>query len=68
MQNVHGWIKPFGPSFITTPGLIESLDLLLKDNDNGTRRITALEPGGERMGEKIVLCTLFIGVQGIVDH
>ena len=49
LQNVHGWIKPFGPSLIATPGLIYSLDLLLKDSDNGTRRVTALEPGGERM-------------------
>jgi hypothetical protein len=22
LQNVHGWIEPFGPSFISTPGLI----------------------------------------------
>ena len=51
LQDIDGWIKPFGPSFIATPGLIESLDLLLKDNDNGTRRVTVLEPVGERMSE-----------------
>ncbi|KAI0271996.1 hypothetical protein BGY98DRAFT_936844 [Russula aff. rugulosa BPL654] len=47
LQNVHCWIKPFGPSFIATPGLIQSLNLLLKDNDNVTRSVTGLEPGGE---------------------
>jgi hypothetical protein len=44
------------------------LDLLLKERDNGTRRVIGLEAGGERMSKQIVLCTLFIGVQGIVDN
>ena len=43
------------------------MDLLLKENDNGTWRVTGLEPGGEGMGKKIVICTLFKRVQGIVD-
>jgi hypothetical protein len=51
LQNVHGWIKPFKPPFIASPGLIQSLDLLLKDSDNGTGRVTSLEPGGERMSK-----------------
>ena len=40
----------------------------MKERDNGTRRVIGLEAGGERMSKQIVLCTLFIGVQGIVDH
>ena len=40
----------------------------MKERDNGTRRVIGLEAGGERMSKQIVLCTLFIGVQGIVDN
>jgi hypothetical protein len=68
LQNVHCWIKPFGPSFIATPGLIQSLNLLLKDNNNGTRSVTGLKPGGEWVSKQIILCTLFIGVQGVIDQ
>ena len=32
IQDVDGWIKPFRPSFIGTPGQIQPLDLLLKDS------------------------------------
>ncbi|SRR5258708_32133841 len=48
LQNLHGWIEPFGPSFITTPGLVQLLDLLLKDSDNGTRSVASLEPAQEQ--------------------
>ena len=50
-QYVHGWIEPFGPSFIATTRLIKILDLLLKDRKNGTGGIAGLEPGGEWMGK-----------------
>ena len=66
VQNVHGWVKPFGPMFIAILGPI--LNLLLKDRDNGTGRVTGLEPDGERVSKQIVLCTLLIRIQGIVDH
>jgi hypothetical protein len=48
--------------------LIDFLDLLLKHEENGTWRVAGLELFGERMGKKILLCTLFIYFQGIVDY
>ena len=33
-EDVCSWIKPLGPSFITTLGLIRPYDLLLKDGEN----------------------------------
>ena len=44
--------------------LIELLDLLLKDVENAARRVALLEPGGEWVGAKVVLCTVFIRFQG----
>jgi hypothetical protein len=35
---------------------------------NGSESVTGLEPGGEWMCEKIVLCASSVRVQGIVDY
>jgi len=40
--------------------LFDFLDLLLKHEEDGTWRVAGLELFGERMGKKILLCTLFI--------
>jgi hypothetical protein len=48
--------------------LIDFLDLLLKHEKNGTWRIAGLELFGERMGKKVLLCTLLISFQGIIDY
>jgi hypothetical protein len=48
-KDVNGWIKPFRPSIVTTPGLIQPLDLLLKDSKNIAGRFAVLELGGEWM-------------------
>jgi len=48
--------------------LFDFLDLLLKHEEDGTWRVAGLELFGERMGKKILLCTLFICSQGIIDY
>ena len=42
--------------------------LVPKYGKNGSGSVTGLEPGGEWMCEKILLCALSVGVQGIVDY
>ena len=61
-EDIYYCIEPLGPSFIATPGLIGSLDLLLKDGENVAGRVAGLELGGKWMGKQIVpgafFCTL----------
>jgi len=40
----------------------------LKQEENFTWRVAGLELFGERMGKKVLLCTVFIFFQGIVDY
>jgi hypothetical protein len=47
--------------------MIELLDLLLKDGENGTGGIARLELGGEGMCKEVVLCTLLVIVQCVID-
>ena len=49
VKDVDGRIKPFCPSLISTPGLIQTLNLLLKDDQNGTGRLACLELSSEWM-------------------
>jgi hypothetical protein len=46
-EDVCGWIKPLGPSFITTLGLIRPYDLLLKDGENVAGRVAGPELDGK---------------------
>jgi hypothetical protein len=48
--------------------LVDFLDLLLKHVENGTWRVAGLKLFGERMGKKILLCTLLICFQRIIDY
>ena len=68
MKDLHSWIQPPRPPFISALRLIELLDLLLKDVENAARRVAALKLGSERVGEKIVLCAFFVGFQGIIEN
>jgi len=52
---------------IGVSGLIEILDLFLKDGENCVGGMTGLELCGEWMCKKVVLCTLFIGFHGVID-
>ena len=67
IKDVNCWIEPLGPSIIATSGLIRSLDMLLKDGENVSRRVAGLELGGKWMGEQILFRALFIYFQRIVD-
>ena len=42
--------------------------LLSKYGKNGSGSVTGLEPGGEWMCEKILLCAFSVGVQGVADY
>ena len=42
------------------------MDLLLKDGENGGRRVAGLELGGEGMGEELLFGARFVGFQRIV--
>jgi hypothetical protein len=67
IEDIHSRVQPFCPPFIATPGLVELLDLFLKDGENGTRRVAGLELCGKWMSNKVLFCTLFVCVQGIVE-
>jgi hypothetical protein len=41
--------------------------LLLKDVENAARRVAVLELGSEWVGEKIILCAVFVRFQGIIE-
>ena len=66
IQDSHGWIKPTCQPFVGSLGLMDTLDLLMNEGENGAGRVAVLELGNKWMREKIVLCALFVGVQGIV--
>ena len=70
MKDVHYWTKPFGPSVITIPKLIQprALDFRLQYSEDGTGRVAGLELGGERVCKEIDLCAFFELFQGIVDY
>ena len=48
--------------------MIEFLDLLSKDVENAAGRLAGFEPVSEWVGEKIVLCALFVRFQGIIEN
>ena len=65
MKDVYSWVQPL---YIAVLRLIELLDLLLKHGENAASRITRFEPVSERLREKIVLCALFVRLQGVVEN
>ena len=67
MDDLHSWIQPPRPPFISALRLIELLDLLSKDVENATRGVAVLELGGEWVFEKILFCVLFVRFQGVIE-
>jgi hypothetical protein len=65
MKDVHSWVQPLR---IAALRLIELLDLFSKHGENATSRIAGVEPLGERVREKILLCAFFVRFQGIVEN
>jgi hypothetical protein len=65
MKDVQGWVQPLS---IAALRVIELLDLLLKHGENAARRTAGLEPVSEWVFKKIVLCSLFVCFQCIVEN
>lgn len=51
IKDIHHWIEPLGPSIFITLGLIQPLELLLKDGENIVGRVAGLELGGKWMDQ-----------------
>ena len=66
-EDVHGWAQPLGQSFITTVRFVEFSNLILKDGEDGGSGIAVLQLGGKRMGEKVLLGLLLVGLQGVLE-
>ena len=62
-EDIHGWAQPLGQSFITTVRFVEFSNLILKDGEDGGSGIAVLQLGGKRMGEKVLLGLLLIGLE-----
>jgi hypothetical protein len=65
MEDVHSWLQPLR---IAALGLVEFLNLFLKNSENAARRIAGLEPGSEWVLEEIGLCAPLVRFQGIVKN
>ncbi len=65
MKDVHSWVQPI---LISALGLIELLDLLLKDGENAASRIAGFEPVSERVREKICLSVFLVRFQSIIKN
>jgi len=46
---------------------MDTLDLVMNEGKNGGGRVAVLELGNKWMLKEIILCALFVGVQGIVE-
>jgi hypothetical protein len=66
MDDIHSWVEPFCQPFVGSLGLVGSLDLLMKDGENGAGRVASPELGGKWMREEITFCSLFVCLQGII--
>ena len=63
VEDVHGWSQPLGQSLIAAVRFVIFSDLILKDGDDGVSRVASLQLGGKRMGEKVVLGLLLVGLE-----
>ena len=62
VKDVHGWAQRLGQSLIATERFVEFSNLILKDGEDGASRVAILQPGGERMCDKVFLCLLLVGL------
>ena len=68
IENIYYWVETAFYSLVSTPTLVESLDQFLKHGQNGSRRMTVLEFGGERVGEKVLFCLLLVCLQSSIEN
>ena len=67
VEDVHGWSQPLGQSLIAAVRFFIFSHLILKDGDDGVSRVAILQLGGKRMGEKVVLGLLLVGLERIFE-
>lgn len=60
IEDIDSWVAPFGQLVIGALGLIELMDLLLKDSENCGGRVASLKLGGEWMSKEVLLCVFFV--------
>ena len=63
VEDIHGWAQPLGQSLIAAVRFVKLLNLILKDGDDGVSRVAVLQLGDKRMGEKVVLGLLLVGLE-----
>jgi hypothetical protein len=68
VKDIHSRVEPFCESILASSRVIELMDLLVKDSENGARRVACLQLGGEWMCEKILLCTPLVRFQCIMEY
>ena len=61
-EDVHSWAQPLGQSLIATVRLVELSNLILKDSEYGGNRVAILQLGGKRLGKKVLLGLLLVGL------
>ena len=62
VKDVHSWAQPLGQSLIATVRFVKFSNLILKDGEDSVGRVASLQLGGKRMGEKVLLGLLLIGL------
>ena len=67
VEDIYGWAQPLGQSLITTVRFVEFSNLILKDGEDGGSGIAVLQLGGKRMGEKVLLGLLLVGLQDVLE-
>ena len=68
IEDIDGWVEPFCQPFIGFLGLMESLELLMNDGENGAWRVTILELDGEWVCKKVPLRASLVSLQGIFEN
>ena len=68
VEDVHSWAQPLGQSLIATVRLVEFSNLILKDGEDGSSRVAVVQLGGKRMGEKVLLSLLLVGLYGSLEY
>ena len=62
-EDVHSWGQPLRQSLIATTRFVKFLNSILKDGEYCGNRVAVPQLGGKRMGEKILLGLLLVGLQ-----
>jgi hypothetical protein len=68
VEDVHGWAQPLGQSLVATVRFVEFSNFILKDGEDGGSGVAVLQLLGKRMGEKVVLSLLLVGLDGCLEY